>query len=215
MRITDEEFGDASGREIGLSYDDASVLASYIFGVSPDLPNLRIAGYSVIRELGRGGHGVVFLANKERSEHHVAIKVLRGDPRTDRAVSKRLWRELESLERCRSPHVPRVLDYGSAHGHHFIVCEFVDGIPIDLYARANARSTKEKMRLLVQACDAVQELHEYGLIHRDLKPSNLLVTRQGEVKLIDLGTACLLEGRSDESRTLEGTVLGTPACMAP
>ncbi|MFX1681896.1 protein kinase [Mitsuaria sp. CC2] len=161
------------------------------------LPGSKVGAYRLIEEIGRGGMGTVWLA--ERADglmtRRVALKLPRivwGD-----SLAERMDREREILETLAHEHIARLYDAGiDALGRPFLAMEFVDGVPIDAYCRSHGLSLRERVALLLQVMAAVGHAHGRLVVHRDLKPSNILVTRDAQVKLLDFGIAKLLEGDS-------------------
>lgn len=190
-------------------YKQASRVVAELHHADPS-PGIAPPGYRLVGELGRGGCGVVYRAFREGSERPVALKVL--DAILDDHAHARVWREVEALEAIALPYVPRVLDFGVHSGRMFVAADLVEGRPIDEHAAA--LGLPEKVRLLAAVADAVQSIHEFGVLHRDLKPSNILVTPRGQPVIIDLGLAAL-EGRPGDTLAPAGTPLGTPTFMAP
>jgi serine/threonine-protein kinase len=183
-------------------------------------PPDRIGLYRVLGRLGRGGMGEVLLAERADGlfEQRVAIKLLRRGMASDE-VLERFSRERRILARLEHPHIARLLDGGATEdGRPYFVMELVEGQPITDYCRERDLSVEGRLGLLQDCCDAVAAAHRNLVVHRDLKPSNVLVTKEGEVKLLDFGIAKLL-GPEDtgeaaaETRT-EMRVL-TPAYAAP
>lgn len=173
--------------------------------------------FRLVKLLGTGGMGDVFAARDERLERDVAVKVIRsghlsGDGRS------RFEREARSVARIRHPHVIAIHDSGELEdGSAFIVTELLDGCDLAWVLRRHGRgSPKQVARLLRQSAGALGAAHEAGLIHRDIKPANLfLVNDDGgfSVKLLDFGIAKAIE--VDSHLTQSGTLIGTPAYMAP
>ncbi len=193
--------------------DIARALSAALFETDQqddDLP--RLDGYRLVRQLGRGGGGSVYLGFHHGSDRPVAIKLLarriHGDP-----GGRRAWRELDLLANLRLPCLTRLLDYGVQGARLFIVTEYVEGQPLDEHCAPLGR--RERVETLARVADAVQSLHEHGVIHRDLKPSNILVGAAGHPTIIDLGIATLLTHDPAETFTTEGSPLGSPAFMAP
>ena len=186
----------------------------------PAVPT-RIGPYRVERELGRGGMGVVYLAERDDPElrQRVALKVLPGD--IGMAVALRRFREerriLASLDH---PNVARLLDGGvTPDGTPWFAMELVDGLPIDRWCDEHALDVDARLRLFVDVCAAVQYAHQRLVVHRDLKPSNILVRADGTPKLLDFGIAKLLApdvASSEESRlTRTGMRVLTPEYASP
>jgi serine/threonine-protein kinase len=183
-------------------------------------PPGRIGPYRVLGRLGRGGMGEVLLAERADGlfDQRVAIKLLRHGMASDEVLS-RFSRERRILARLEHPHIARLLDGGATEdGRPYFVMELVEGQPITEYCRSRSLTVEERLQLLQDGCDAVAAAHRNLVVHRDLKPSNVLVTKDGEVKLLDFGIAKLL-GPDDtgeaaaETRT-EHRLL-TPAYAAP
>jgi serine/threonine protein kinase/tetratricopeptide (TPR) repeat protein len=183
-------------------------------------PPERIGPYRVLRRLGRGGMGEVFLGERADGlfEQRVAIKLLRRGMATEEVLG-RFARERRILARLEHPHIARLYDGGATDdGRPYFVMELVEGEPITGYCRARSLGVDERIRLLLDCGDALAAAHRNLVVHRDLKPSNVLVTKDGEVKLLDFGIAKVL-GPDD---TVEGLVetrtdlrLLTPAYAAP
>ncbi|MCC6367876.1 MAG: protein kinase [Bryobacterales bacterium] len=181
----------------------------------------HIGPYRVERELGRGGMGVVFLA--WRSDQHyrkqVAIKLLHGGMQSEE-MRRRFRIERQVLANLEHPNIARLLDGGETEqGDPYIVLEYVrDGIPLHRYCDEKTLGLEERLRLFCVACAAVQYAHQHLVVHRDLKPGNILVTPEGEVKLLDFGIAKLLFpqfGVEEIARTETGLQAMTPEFASP
>ncbi len=171
-------------------------------------------GYCVDRLIGEGGSGRVYHAHRQGSDRPVAIKALRRRFANDQR-SGRAWRELHVLSQLRLPAVPAVLDYGVHDDRLYFVTDFVSGLDLALHCAENDLGLSERVELLIATAEAVQSLHEHGVIHRDIKPSNILVNPLGQVVIIDLGVASLLTDDVTETLVEDGVPLGSPAFMAP
>lgn len=169
-----------------------------------------IPGYRIQRLLGRGGMGVVYLAEQEQPRRLVALKLISGEH--DASALARFAREGESLARLSHPGIAQVHAAGNHDGRPYLAMEFVDGLPLETAALALDRRTR--LELLVRIAEAVDHAHSRGVIHRDLKPSNILVTPDGQPKILDFGIAAINEVGA-ESLTATGMLLGTPAYMSP
>lgn len=175
----------------------------------------RLGAYRVIRELGRGGMATVYLGERadDLYEKKVAIKLL------DRAWSwaeteHRFQQERQILARLEHPNIARLVDAGvSDEGLSYLVMEYVEGKPIHQYCSEHFLTLSGRLRLFLKVCDAVASAHRNLVIHRDLKPSNILVTSEGEPKLLDFGIAKLLE--SNEWHTQTGLERMTPQYASP
>jgi serine/threonine protein kinase/Flp pilus assembly protein TadD len=175
-----------------------------------------IGPYRITGVLGEGGMGVVYRAERKDVGSVVAIKVLR-DTWLSPARRERFAREQQLLAQLKHPGIAQLHDAGALpDGTPWFVMEYVEGLPITEYCRVNAAPIPARLGLFRQTCEAVQYAHRQLVIHRDLKPSNILVTPEGNVKLLDFGISKRLEvaGRPpDETRT--GLRLMTPAYAAP
>jgi serine/threonine-protein kinase len=180
----------------------------------------RVGEYRVLRELGRGGMGVVYLAEREgqRPRRRVAVKVLR-DGGHALEIRRRFEVERHVLAALDHPHMARLLDGGlDIEGHPFIVMEYVDGLPIDEFCDARRLTIDDRLRLFCTVARAVHHAHRHLIVHRDLKPSNILVTGDGIPKLLDFGIAKLLDPASFEDGppiTADGTRPMTPEYASP
>jgi serine/threonine protein kinase/tetratricopeptide (TPR) repeat protein len=175
--------------------------------------------YRIIREIGRGGMGTVFLAERADGEfeQRVALKVVRRSF-ADTELARRFRRERQILASLNHPNIARLLDGGvSDDGEPFLAMEYVEGSRIDAYADAHNLSTVERLRLFRKVCAAVQYAHQNLIIHRDLKPSNILVTADGMPKLLDFGIAKLLDADADGegAQTVTELRVMTPEYASP
>lgn len=180
----------------------------------------RIGPWRVLRDVGRGGMGEVFLAERAdgQFEQQVAIKLLKRGMDSE-AILARFLRERQILADLHHPNIAHLLDGGIASdGRPYFVMEHVEGKPITEYADANRLSIDARISLFRTVCDAVAYAHRNLVVHRDLKPSNILVTAEGLPKLLDFGIAKLLsttDVADATTLTIEGARLMTPAYAAP
>jgi serine/threonine protein kinase len=186
-----------------------------------DDPGDRIGPYRVIREIGHGGMGRVFLASRAdgQFEQLVALKLVRSGPYGGEILD-RFLRERQILARLQHPNIARLLDGGMTGDHRpYFAMEYVDGEPITTYCRSRGLDLDRRLDLFTAVGDAVQYAHQNLVVHRDLKPSNTLVTAAGEVKLLDFGIAKVLhqedDGAGDPTLTRLGTGPMTPEYAAP
>ncbi|MEP6483900.1 MAG: tetratricopeptide repeat protein [Rudaea sp.] len=155
----------------------------------------RIGPWRILRELGRGGMGVVLLAARAdgQFEQRAAIKLIKRGMDTD-AVQARFLRERQILARLEHPHIARLLDGGiTEDGRPYFAMEYVDGEPLLKYCAQCDLGLKQRVKLFAEICAAVQFAHAQLVVHRDIKPSNILVTADGQAKLLDFGIAKLLD----------------------
>ena len=160
------------------------------------LPAGQLIGrYRIVRELGRGGMGAVYLAERadEEYEKRVAIKVIKRGMDTD-AVVRHFRNERQILASFDHPNIARLFDAGTTeNGLPYFVMEYVEGLPIDLYCAEHKLSIVDRQKLFCEVCAAVSYAHRHTVIHRDLKTSNILVTADGVPKLLDFGIAKILQ----------------------
>ncbi|MEZ4416115.1 MAG: serine/threonine-protein kinase [Gemmatimonadota bacterium] len=171
---------------------------------TPDVPaGSDIGPYRVVRELGRGGMGVVYLCERADDQFHrqVALKVVRRGLDTDEILA-RFQRERRILARLEHPGIARLYDAGATEaGRPFLVLEYVEGLPIDRFCDERRLDLEARIELFFRVCEAVSYAHRNLVLHRDLKPSNILVTEDGP-RLLDFGVAKLLDDPSEGTRSL-------------
>ncbi len=177
-----------------------------------------IGPYRVLREIGRGGMGLVYLGERADGEFHkqAAIKVITGTLRHP-DLDQRFRRERQILAQLDHPGIARLLDGGATeHGQPYFIMEYVDGLPLIEYCERQGLDVAERLRLFLAVCDAVAYAHQRLIVHRDLKPGNILVTAGGVPKLLDFGLARALNGEGPaEDITVAGIPLMTPAYASP
>jgi serine/threonine protein kinase len=171
----------------------AEVAAPLVSAALPDPdaiePDARIGPYRVVHELGRGGMGVVYLAQRTDGGN-VALKIMRQQLDVDETTVARFRQECGILASLEHPGIARLLENGTMpDGRQWFAMEYVDGIPIDAYVEMKRLAVRARLELFAKLCDAVQHAHARQVIHRDIKPSNILVTGAGEPKLLDFGIA--------------------------
>ena len=186
---------------------------------SDPLKNLpKISGqYRLIRQLGEGGMGVVYLAEQALPRRLVALKAVRAGL-TSKQVLERFERETHILGRLQDPGIAQIYEAGiledDTSGRAYIVMEYVDGPTLTKYAEQKQLARRERLELMIRVCAAVHHAHLKRVIHRDLKPANVLVNSEGNPKILDFGIASL-ESDNDATLTRDGQLLGTPAYMSP
>jgi serine/threonine protein kinase/Tol biopolymer transport system component/tetratricopeptide (TPR) repeat protein len=187
---------------------------------SPAMVGRRVGSYKLVREIGRGGMGSVYLAVRADDEFQkrVAIKLIKRGMDTD-FIIRRFRNERQILASLDHPYIARLLDGGTTEdGLPYFVMEYVEGQPIHFYCDAQRLSVQERLKLFVKVCSAVHYAHQNLIIHRDLKPSNIIVTSDGTPKLLDFGIAKILNPEIS-SQTLDPTTaalrLMTPEYASP
>ena len=178
----------------------------------------RMGPYRIVRPLGRGGMGAVYLAVRDDEQFHkeVAIKTLKFDLDGGPAVA-RFRHERQILAHLEHPNIARLLDGGATeHGTPYIVLEYVEGVPISEWCEQRQLTLEQRLQLFRHVCDAVQYSHQHLIVHRDLKPGNILVTSDGIPKLLDFGIAKLLAADAPApATTATGALLMTPDYVSP
>ncbi|MCB1033339.1 MAG: tetratricopeptide repeat protein [Acidobacteria bacterium] len=178
----------------------------------------RIGPYEILRELGRGGRGVVYLAVRADGEfrRQVAVKLLRQGLESEELL-RRFRAERQILAGLRHPHIAVLFDGGTTEDQRpYLVLEYVDGRPLKAFCEEQGLSFRDRLELFFKVCGAVQYAHQHLVIHRDLKPGNILVDGGGEPKLLDFGIAKLLDQQPPEApSTATGLRPMTPQYASP
>lgn len=213
------QLGDAATKAILLAGAEAGATAATtrvaagkpLFSLEP---GQRLADRFVIqRDLGHGGMGAVYLANDERLNEKVALKIMHGMALLDPSASDRLRREASAARRISHPNVVKIHDVGEDQGHLFLSMEFVEGQSLAQVISRHSVLPLERVRgYVAEICEGLGAAHAQGVIHRDLKPANVIVTPDQRVKIIDFGLARVA---NLEGMTATGMLLGTPEYMAP
>jgi eukaryotic-like serine/threonine-protein kinase len=208
---------EAEGRGASLLDRNVAHVAHQLFSDTDDSrPFKQFGPYRILKTLGEGGMGTVYLAHREDLGSLVAVKILR-DAWLSPARRKRFASEQRTLAQLNHPFIARLYDADtSPDGTPFFVMEYVEGVPLTDYCRERHSSVTERLRLFRAVCEAVLYAHQHAVIHRDLKPSNILVKNDGAIRLLDFGIAkhaATLDESADQ--TLTGLPLMTPAYAAP
>lgn len=214
----------------------AELLATHLEDSSScGLVGERMGRYTIVREIGRGGMGVVYEAEQEEPRRRVAVKVIR-DGQGNVEILQRFQREAEFLGRLQHPGIASIYEAGSEPNgptpRSFYAMEYVEGLSIDQHAEQARLNTDERIELLARVCDAIAHAHQKGVLHRDLKAGNVLVTtthsastgdtttatsidRIGQPKIVDFGIARLTDMGETWGDTRVGQVIGSLSCMSP
>ncbi len=171
-----------------------------------------ISHYKVLSEVGRGGMGVVYKAEDTKLKRPVALKFLRSDVLEDEEHKERFLREAQAAAALDHPNICTVYEIDEADGQTFLSMAYLEGETVKEKIKARPLKLEEALDIAIQTAQGLQAAHEKGIIHRDIKGANLMVTPQGQVKIMDFGLAQLAE-RSQLTKT--ATILGTPAYMSP
>ena len=211
--------GGAGGRGAGAG--DASAKRPTTQADSFENPGDEIGPFKLVTQIGEGGFGTVWLAQRrEQFDQRVALKLIKAGMDSV-SVLGRFEQERQALAVMNHPNVAKVLDGGvTPSGRPYFAMEYVKGAAISDFCDERKLDIRARLELFVQVCDAVQHAHTKGIIHRDLKPGNVLVATEGDrpiVKVIDFGVAKALHSRMSEHTifTETGQMIGTPAYMSP
>lgn len=215
-----EEFHDLLQRLLQADGDGADPLNAVVGAALQDwsaekLPP-QIGAYQLLREIGSGGMGTVFLAERSDGAYvqQVAVKLLRGFPTED--GMRRLRQERQILATLDHPCIARLLDGGeTAAGQPWLALEFVDGLPLGRWVQQHSPSLAQRLQLFEHVLGAVHHAHQRLVVHRDLKPANILVRADGMPRLLDFGIAKLIESGADGDGRDTSTRVMTPAWASP
>ncbi len=176
--------------------------------------------YHILKRIGEGGMGRVYLGEHVKMNRQCAIKVMSPALVNDHESAARFAREASSAARIIHPNVAAVFDYGESDGHVYLVMEYVEGEPLSrILAREAPLSVERAVDLARQIADGLDAAHELGIVHRDLKPDNILITRNKAgkevAKVVDFGIAKAIKEPAHDALTRTGLVIGTPEFMSP
>jgi len=183
--------------------------------------------YQIIRQLGKGGMGEVYLANDSKINRNVSLKVLLSDVASNKERLRRFQQEAKAISALNHPHIMTIYEFDkTADEIQFIVGEFIDGKTLNDYRNREKLSIGEVLEIAIQAASALSAAHDAGIVHRDIKPENIMVRPDGYIKVLDFGLAKLIRQTSlplpdSEEMTREfnsthpGAIMGTAAYMSP
>lgn len=174
----------------------------------------QIPGYEILKQIGRGGMGVVFKAIQLSTKRLVALKLLLEGPLASDVSKRRFEREIALAAQLRHPNIIPIYDSGTADGRMYYAMEHVFGLPLGDYLRSHTFDISGKLRLFIKVCDPVSHAHMRGVIHRDLKPTNILVDGNGDPHVLDFGLA-KAGSLIDSTTSITAQIIGTPAYMSP
>ena len=187
------------------------------------LAGSRISHYQILRQLGKGGMGEVWLANDTVLDRQVAIKFLPENLQADPLTRERFLREAKAAAALDHPFICKIFETGESGGRTYIVMEYVEGCNLQDKMKETAISAREALQIALEVAEALEVAHAKGIVHRDLKPANIMRTPQGHAKVMDFGIAKrILPGPESAQATLtqtgvtaQGTILGTIDYMSP
>ncbi len=218
LRREVESLLEASGQTSGFLQKPVQEAARWLDPVEEITIGRQIGAYKLLRVIGEGGMGAVYLAARadDLYKQQVAIKLMHAGFAQTRRMLLRFSSERQILANLNHPNIARLLDGGIYTGVPYLVMEFIDGISIVEYCHKNKLGTEARLRLFAAVCGAVEYAHKNLVVHRDIKPGNILVTPEGVPKLLDFGIAKLLstgDGGLTQTRTTERMM--TPEYASP
>ena len=172
-----------------------------------------VPGYTILRELGRGGMGVVYQSRQIKADRVVALKMVLAGGHAGPALLARFRTEVEACARLQHANIVQIYEVGDHGGVPFFSFEYCPGGSLDKKLAGTPLPPQEAAALLEKLARTMQAAHEVGIIHRDLKPANVLLAADGSLKIADFGLAKKLDEASEQTQT--GAVLGSPSYMAP
>ncbi|MCP3902535.1 MAG: protein kinase [Planctomycetes bacterium] len=181
-------------------------------------PGFEIGAFRIVREIARGGMGIVYEAREPDAGRTVAIKVLLAGPFASQLAQRRFQREVKLAASLRHPHIVHIIESGQLEsGQPYYAMEHVVGVPLDRYTADVGADRRRILELFGVLCDAVHHAHAHGVVHRDLKPGNVLVDADGQPHVLDFGLAKSVGPGDPASMVLSapGAFLGTPRYVAP
>lgn len=181
-----------------------------------DLTGRTLGDFQLIRRIGQGGMGQVYLARQQSLKRQVAVKILRTDLAANITALQRFQNEAEAVASITHANIVQVYAIGAAEGLHYMALEYVEGRNLrDYLARKGPPDTPIAINIMRQVAAGLQRAHELGFVHRDIKPENILLTRKGEVKVADFGLSRCFASDQPLNITQSGVTMGTPLYMSP
>src|SRR5688572_28501526 len=175
----------------------------------------QLGPYQILEEIGRGGMAAVYRARQASVDRDVAIKVILKGIAGDYAAVQRFQREARLIARLEHPHILPVYDFDSAHEPPYLVMRYLDSGTLKEVMAQGLLPHDEIAYLMRQICSALDYAHRQNIVHRDIKPSNILIDREGNAFVSDLGIARITSGEANKPITESGMIVGTPDYMSP
>lgn len=211
----------ASSTAVTSQSDDSSVVQTVLPDQAATTPDAaagveRIGRYRIVRQLGAGAMGVVYLAVDEELQRQVALKVPKPELDRDGGLTERFLREARAAATLNHPNICAVYDIGEAAGVRYITMAYIDGKPLQQITRGGRQHPERQAALLIRKLAlALQVAHDNGVVHRDLKPANILLDQKHDPVIMDFGLALLTNRQEDARLTKSGVIVGSPAYMSP
>jgi serine/threonine protein kinase len=180
-----------------------------------------VSHYRILRKLGAGGMGEVYLAEDTRLSRRVAVKFIQRSAAAGDEANARLLREARAAARLDHPNICAIYEVGEEGGRRFIVMQYVEGVTLDRRIQGQPLDLSQTLAIAAEVADALRAAHAHGIIHRDIKPSNIIVTPRGQAKVMDFGLARLAAGtdgadaETQNALTAPDAVIGTVPYMSP
>lgn len=200
-------------QKVGIADDETRLAPASTMG--PVGRRLNVPGYRLVREISRGGQGVVFLAMQENTKRQVALKVMLQGVLAGERERRRFEREVEILASMRHPNIVTIHDSGTVDGFFYYVMDFIAGVSLDHYVSNNEMEIADSLRLFQKIASAVNAAHRMGVLHRDLKPGNIRVGEDGEPYILDFGLAKGANDTDERQLSVTGQFLGTLPWASP
>ncbi|MFQ5500889.1 MAG: serine/threonine protein kinase [Phycisphaerae bacterium] len=181
-------------------------------GGSAPLP--VVPGYEIVKQIGRGGMGVVYKAIQQSTKREVALKLLLEGPLASEQSRRRFEREIALAAQLRHPNIIPIYDSGSFDGRMYYAMEYVRGAALNEYLKKNELDIAARLALFNEICKAIGHAHQRGIVHRDMKPSNIIVAVDGKPHILDFGLAKAAT-YADITTSVTAQIIGTPAYMSP
>ena len=177
-------------------------------------PSARFGQYDLLKEIGRGGVGIIYQARQRGLNRLVAVKILQGGPAAAAGRVHRFLNEARAAAKLHHPNIVPIHDFGVQDGQHYFTMDFIAGESLADILKRGPLPPREALRIALQVAEALHYAHEHGVVHRDIKPGNILLDSDGRVQITDFGLAKEIE-RDQLQLTLTGQVVGTPRYMSP
>jgi serine/threonine-protein kinase len=186
-------------------------------GPAPDLTGKTLGDFQILRRLGEGGMGQVYLSEQRSLKRPIALKILKADVAANPTSLQRFKAEAEAVARATHANIVQVYAIGETDGLHYMALEYIDGMNLrDYLAKKGPPPLPLAVSIMRQVAAALQRAGELGIVHRDIKPDNILLTRKGVVKIADFGLSrCLFGDQKPLGLTQSGVTMGTPLYMSP
>ena len=166
----------------------------------------KLGRYEIRSQLGAGGMGEVYLAQDTKLDRKVALKILPADVAADQGRMRRFVQEAKAAAALNHSHIAHIYEIGDADSVHFIAMEFIDGETLRQYLHRRQTDLPKLLRYLQHVAEGLAKAHAAGIVHRDLKPDNIMITSDGEAKILDFGLAKLIEAKQSSATSGEGRV---------